>query len=48
MDVMLMLTAAAAFASCLVKAAGPRPAGWSEIPEIDVHTFAASFDLDIE
>ena len=48
MDLMLILTAFAAIVSCLVRAMGPRPSGWAEIPELDVHSFTASFGVEPE
>ena len=46
MELMLILTATAAVISCLARAIGPRPIGWVDIPEVDVHSFAASFEVE--
>ncbi len=45
-DLMLILTAFAAIISCLGRAMGPRPSGWAELPEFDVHSFTASFGVE--
>ena len=48
MDLMLVMTAVAAIVSCLTRAMGPRPSGWAEIPDLDIHSFTASFGLEHE
>ena len=48
MDLMLVMTAVAAIVSCLTRAMGPRPSGWAEMPDLDIHAFTASFGLERE
>ena len=48
MDWLLIITTFAAIVSVGMRAIGPRPTGWNDIPEIDVNTFQASFGIEPE
>ncbi len=47
MELILVITAAAAIISVSIRAMGPRPSGWQEIPETDLQSFKASFGVEL-